>query len=391
MISDFFKNIFKGKTDSNKTYQDVKPYNTYSPTFWATTNNAYDRLVYRACIDAIAKQVAKLTPTVNITVSDKYFKNLKYLLNNKPNECMNRYEFFYKITSMLFDKNNCFIYVRNVDGVITDLYPVDYSQIKFVEYDNEIYAQFQFLNRGYEVTIPYSELIHLRRHYNSDILFGCDQTEILKPLFRVLDAVDRGLINSVDASSELRGLLKYTGALNEEDLKRKKEQFVKDYMQDGDGVGIVDTKLDFVPLKIEPKTINSSQCKLILEYFNYTFGVSEQILKGVANEDEYNAFYELTIEPLLVQLSLEFTNKIFLKEEIEKGCEIQLTANKLLFANVSTKTSIAKEIMPLGIFSINEVREMFGYEHIADGDKNVISLNYIDIKNAERYQVGSSE
>ena len=54
-ISDFFKNIFKGKVDDRRVYQDVKPFNTYSPSYWATSDNAYDRLVYRACIDAIAK------------------------------------------------------------------------------------------------------------------------------------------------------------------------------------------------------------------------------------------------------------------------------------------------------------------------------------------------
>lgn len=89
---------------------------------------------------------------------------------------------------------------------------------------------------------------------------------------------------------------------------------------------------------------------------------------------------------MLVQLSLEFTNKIFTRYEIENGCEILLTANKLLFTGVSTKTTLAKDVLPMGLFSINEVREMYGYNPIDDGDRHIISLNYIDLSKANEYQ-----
>ncbi len=391
MISDFFKNLFNGKIKtSDKTYTSVKPYNTYIPRFFNYSGKSYDYLMYRACIDCISKQIAKLTPTITLTTANNFYKNLKFLLEYKPNEFMTRYEFFYKVTSMLFDKNNCFIYQRIIDGVITGFYPIEYSEIEFVEDGNEIYAKFSFLNRGYDVVIPYSELIHLRRHYNDNELFGSSQTEILQPLFEVLRAIDSGMINSVEASSQLRGVIKYAGVLNQDDLDYYKDRFVKEYMQN-DGIGAMDSKADFVPIKVEPKSINASQQKIVLDYFAYNFGVSENLLKGVSTEDEYNAFFELTIEPLLVQMSLELTTKIFNREEIECGNKILLTANKLLFASVSTKTAMAKEIMPLGLFSINEIRDMYGYNPIADGDKHIVSLNYIDLKNAEEYQIGKKK
>lgn len=389
MITDFFKNIFGNKVNDNREFTTLRLVNGYNPRFISYSDNAYDNLMYRACIDVIARQVAKLTPTVKLTTNSSYYSNLKFLLENKPNEYMNRYEFFYKVASTLFDKNNCFIYTRVQDGRITGLYPVNYNQIEFVEFENEIFAKFRFASRGFTVYIPYSELIHIRRHYNDDELFGSNQTESLKPIFQVLRAIDSGMINAVEGTTQLRGVLKYAGQMKEDHLKQKQQEFVDNYMGiNGAGIGILDNKLEFQPIKIEPKTINATQQKLVLDYFSYNFGVSENILKGCANEEEFNSFYELTIEPLLVQFSLEFTNKIFTKFEIQQGNEILLTANKLLFASVATKNNLATAMMPLGAFSINEIREMYGYNPIDNGDRHIVSLNYVDLANANKYQLG---
>lgn len=104
-----------------------------------------------------------------------------------------------------------------------------------------------------------------------------------------------------------------------------------------------------------------------------------------------NTFYELAIEPLMVQYSLEFTNKIFNKLAISEENEILFTGNKLLFASVGTKTALAEKMMPAGVFSINDVREMYGYNPIENGDKHILSLNYIDLDKANKYQVGDEE
>ena len=392
MILDFFKNIFAGKENQNKTFSLLKPLNSYSSTNINYSENEYDNVLYRACIDRIAQQVAKLTPIVKIEKNDYEYSNLEYLLSQKPNAYMNRYDFFYKIASILFDTNNCFIYKRVVNGVIEGFYPIQYSQIEFVEYQNEIFAHFRFASRGIQVYIPLDELIILRRHYNSHELFGSTQKDALRPIFQVIKAIDAGMINSVEGSTQLRGIIKYTGQIRQEDLKKYKDEFVESYMSvNSNGIAALDSKCDFVPLTINPKSISAEEQKLTLEYFNYNFGVSEAILKGEATEDEYNAFYELVIEPCLTQISLEFTNKIFKKDEIKSGNQILLTANKLLFANVGTKTMMLKELMGMGVFSVNEGREIFGLNPIENGDKHIFSLNYIDMDKANEYQVGDKD
>lgn len=46
--------------------------------------------------------------------------------------------------------------------------------------------------------------------------------------------------------------------------------------------------------------------------------------------------------------------------------------------------------MPFGMFSINEAREIFNMAPIENGEKYLISLNYVDSKIANEYQINRS-
>ena len=145
MIKEFFKNIFQ-KTSDAVNYTRVKLLNDYMPRIFNWSNRNYDNLIYRACIDRIASQVGKLTPTIkgDLTKTSSYYKNLKYLLTYQPNEYMNRYDFFYKVTSMLLDTNNVFIYKRVENNRISGFYPIPYSDIELVECESVLFAKFSF-------------------------------------------------------------------------------------------------------------------------------------------------------------------------------------------------------------------------------------------------------
>ena len=393
MIKEFFKNIFQ-KTSDAVNYTRVKLLNDYMPRIFNWSNRNYDNLIYRACIDRIASQVGKLTPTIkgDLVKTNSHYKKLAYLLKYQPNEYMNRYDFFYKVTSMLLDTNNVFIYKRIENNKITGFYPIPYSDIELVECESILFAKFSFKNSSFRVYVPFDELIVLRRHYNDNEIFGSQQNDSLKPIFEVLRAINTGMINSVESSTKLNGIIKVVGNLRKEDLERTKNEFVESFMKlGGSGVAALDTKAEFQPVSLTPQIVDDKNVKLVLDNFSINYGVCENILKGCANENEMNTFYELAIEPLMVQYSLEFTNKIFDKLAISEENEILFTGNKLLFASVGTKTALAEKMMPAGVFSINDVREMYGYNPIKNGDKHILSLNYIDLDKANKYQVGDED
>ena len=69
----------------------------------------------------------------------------------------------------------------------------------------------------------------------------------------------------------------------------------------------LDSKADYIELKNQPLMVNAAHMKELRDAVFRYFGVSEAIVMGNYTEDQWNAFYESTIEPLAVQMSLEFT------------------------------------------------------------------------------------
>ena len=116
--------------------------------------------------------------------------------------------------------------------------------------------------------------------------------------------------------------------------------------------------------------------------------VSEEIVRSKYTEDEYNAFYSSVVEPIAIQLSLEFTYKIFTDKEIGHRNEIIFSAERMTFASNATKADVIAKLMPLGIFSINQACEIMEMPKINEefADKHIISLNYVNASKADKYQ-----
>ena len=106
-------------------------------------------------------------------------------------------------------------------------------------------------------------------------------------------------------------------------------------------------------------------------------------------EAEFTSFYESVIEPIAVQLSLEFTFKLLTERERGFGNKIIFTANRLQYATLNTRMTIGGGLFDRGIITINEFRELMYYEPIEEGDVRMVSLNYVKADDQSIYQIGS--
>jgi phage portal protein BeeE len=114
--------------------------------------------------------------------------------------------------------------------------------------------------------------------------------------------------------------------------------------------------------------------------------VSEKIVNSAYNEDEFAAFYESVIEPLALQMSLEFTRKIFTPRERGFGREIIFGGERLEFSSAKTRIELLRHLLPYGLITINEGRKLLSLPEVADGDKRLQSLNYVNAEKADEYQ-----
>lgn len=384
----------KKKQYQNLTQTQFQMLNSYNAQFTTLGTDTYDSKVARECIDRIATNCAKLIPKhIQNSISNNIQGDINYLLSVQPNEIMTRFDFIYKTISMLYTDCNAFVFIaKDETGFITGFYPVlAQSYILLQNEEGTPLLQFQFIN-GKFYTLPYTELIHLRLFYNKHDIFGTNNN-VLRTDLETAHTASEGIKNAIKTSNNLKGILKYTNSmLKDKDIKASKEAFVKDFLnlENESGIAAVDAKADFEAINLKPITLDKAQLEQVNNNIFDYFGVSEKIIRNSFTEEEWNAFYEGVVEARAMQMSNAFTVKIFNRQSIKKGHRIVFTANRLQYASLNTKIKLLEAVAPWAMIRVDEGREILDLAPLGgeEGNKILQSLNNIDSKYANQYQVG---
>jgi HK97 family phage portal protein len=361
--------------------------------------------VVKICIDRVASQCAKLKPRYIKTESDKTVTEkqgrLSFLLKHKPNSLMTPYDFVYKVITLLLLNDNAFVYPMfdSVNGGVKALYPLRPVLVEaVVDTSDSMYLRFYFED-GRQFTLPYENVIHLRKYFASNDLFGGngssgDHEAILKTI-TINENVLQGIDNAVRSSMQIKGIIKMNGMLSEVDKKKQRELFdaaLSDSISTkGSSIIPIDLKSEYVPLTVDPKLIDKETLEFLQSKILDYFGVSAPIFANKYSEEDFNSFYESTIEPLAIQLSEAFSLGLLTENELMRGEEIIFFSERLQYASWNTKVTAIEKLMSLGIMTLNESRALLGLEPIEGGNKRLQSLNFVDADKANKYQVGEEE
>nr|WP_269668930.1 phage portal protein [Staphylococcus gallinarum] len=364
-------------------------------SFSSFTGDAYSNDIYRSAVDSIARHIAKLSGkhVVDNTSERNNYSKLNRILQQRPNPYMSGYDFLYKIATQYYLYNNAFILVQKDNrGNLTGLYPLAPNSVEYVvDGSNEVYLKFLF-NGGEKVTLHMNEVAVLRRHFNSNELLGDDNTAIMSAL-ELAHTQNEGMREAIKNSAKIRGIVKYTQALAPSKLKEAKEEFMNNYltMANNGGVIPVDTSMEYQPLNVSDVQIDTSQVDAVKQKIYDYLGINEDIVNGNYNEDQWQSFFESIVEPFAIQISSELTEKIFSEREKSFANRIIFEASKLQYASNQSKTNVIKELLPLGVLTINQALDLLNLPNVEDGDKRIQSLNYIDKALADSYQMNNKE
>lgn len=365
--------------------------NGFVPTFRSFGDDPYASDVVRAAVHSIASNAAKLKAKHIRRMDGDIQHNrshIERLLTIRPNQFMSAYDFIYKIVTQQYLMNNAFVFINyDETGRVEGFYPVDASSVELIESNDVLYVRFRFAN-GKTLASEYKNFIHLRRFFSKSDMFG-ENNDAMLPTLQLIKTTDEGIANAVKSSAFLRGLIKYQAMLKDEDIKKNRDRFVADYMDvsNNGGIAALDSKADYQELKNDPKMVDHEHMQVIEEKVYKYFNVSKEIVTSSYTEDQWNAFYESVIEPIAIQLSLEFTAKLFTEREQGHGNEIIFEANRLQYASNKTKIIMVRDLMPLGILSKNEAREIFNLSAIDGGDEFIQTLNVVNAAKADQYQL----
>lgn len=357
--------------------------------------------VVGAIAHCIGQNMGKLTPQVirkdakGLTVKDDY---LAKLLSLRWAPEITPFDGLYKMASDLVYKSNAFAVVGyNPDFTrVTNIMPVTCRNFKIwqdPELNGAILFRFTWDYDGKEYTLPYENVIHIKARYNKKRFIGTDPSIQLKNTLELLDATADSLKNAVKNSANLKGYLKYNNFISEDQLRQKVQDFQKAYMSAANDGGIagLDNSTDFHEITQHTTAIPVAQSSFLRENIYRYYQINDKILNASYNESEWNAFYEAVIEPIALQLSLEFTYKLLSERERGFGNKIIFTANRLQYATLQTRVAVGSQLFDRGIITINEYRELMYYEPIEDGDVRMVSLNFVKADDQSLYQIGQDD
>ena len=391
-----------------KTQKWAQTLNGYAPVFSQFGTNIYASDVVQQAIKCIVDEMKKLNPVhIRYNGNDPVPVNsdIQTVLNN-PNPLMTTSEFLEKVMWLLLLNYNAFIlptyYMWEDERGIqkrkySGLYPLKPTQVDFIEDASaQMYVKMRFEN-NFETTVPYDDLIHIKYNYSineymgGDVSGQPDHTALLKTL-ELNDTLLRGIAKAMNSSYAVNGVVKYNTMLDDGKMEAALKELERKLNNSESGFLPLDLKAEYTPLQHEIKLVDEETLKFIDEKILRNWGVPLSILTGDYTKSQYEAFYQKTLEPLIISISQAFTKKLFTDRERSFGNRIELYPKDLIFMTVEQTLEMVNLLSNTGSIYENEKRVAFGLRPLPELEgKRYMSLNWVDMDIANQYQVGKNK
>lgn len=378
--------------------------NSGQPIFSQFGDNIYASDIVQSVIDCIVSEMTKLTPLhVRKMGMDRapVKGSIQKMLDN-PNPLMTKADFMSKVIWNLFLNCNSIIYPtyrikKNKDGTTekeyTALYPLQPKYVTFEEDGSgQLFIKMQFENMQ-EFTLPYEDVIHIRYKFSFNDFLGGNKSgqpdnDALLKLLSMNENMMEGVLKAMKTSFNINGILKSGSMMDKDKVEKMVAEFNEKLKNNESGILGVDGKSDYVAITQKIQLIDEKILRFIDERILRKFGVSLAILNGDYTKEQYEAFYQKVIEPLIIAISQAFEKTLFTKREKEMGNSIVFLPRALIFMNTTQILEAIRLLGDRGELFGNENRMAIGLEPLEElVGVRMQSLNYINTEYAKEYQL----
>lgn len=370
-----FINKFK-KEKENKKY--AERFYGGTPIFSQFGQNIYASDVVQQAISCIVTEMKKIQPVhirENGNDSMPVSGELQRILN-QPNERMTQSDFLEKVYWQLFLNYNAFIiptYIKKSDGskTYTGLYPIQPTNVTFLQdKSGKLFVKFNFLN-GYETTLRYSDVIHLKYRYSVNEFMGGNQfgqpdNDALLKTLELNNTLLQGVSKALKASFAINGVIKYNTLLDDGKMEENIKELEKHLQNNESGLLPLDIKGEYIDLKRNIQLMDDKTLKFIDSKILRHFGVSLPILTGDYTKTQYEAFYQKTLEHLIKGIGEAFTKVLFTDREKGFGNKIIFYPHELIFMDTSQKIELFDLLVDSASCYQNELRTAFGMRPLSE-------------------------
>lgn len=404
----------RSKVKEKRADRDVS--NVTTPTDWLisllnstpssageyiTPDTALKNATIYSCIKIISSHIAMLPiQTFYIDKKGQRIRDKRHAVSNliesRPNPYMTPFEFKQVMEAHRQLYGNAYAeIVWGADGYPSALYPLNSKNTRLEKDSNgKLWVTTSVPTYG-NFKIDYSNIIHLKS-MNLNGLVGMSPIEVVKEQIGVQQASQKFLGKFYANGTMSRGILKIPQQLN----KEAKEKVRAEWESYGTGlsnahrVAILDAGLDYQSLGmsqtdaqfIETQKYTKSE---IAQIYNVPLHMLADLERATFSNIEQQSleFVRDTLTPLLVSWEQTLSYQLFSTNDIKRGYYIKFNLNTILRGDSTSRANYYEKMIQLGVYSINEVRNLEELDGIEGGDDHRVDLNHISLKIADEYQM----
>lgn len=356
-----------------KASDEFKMLTAYRPVFHNHYGSIYESMLVRSAIEAKARHISKL----KVELQGEAQASLKATLRHYPNPWQSWSQFLARCSTILDCTNNLFIVpVFNKYYETIGYMPVLPDNVKLKQTaSGQLWVEYKFRNN--EVgAVEFDRCAYLCKHQYQNDLFG-DSNHTLDSTMDLIAIQEQAIEEAVKNSATYRFMAQVKNFTSPDDLKNERKRFTEQNFNGEGGIILFPNTYDNIhQITSNAYTVDTAQMELIKANVYEYFGVPEEVIQGKATSEQLDAFFNLAIEPFAIALSEAMSRAIYTDRERAFGNHVYVNANRLQYMSVNEKVNMAQQLGDRGVLTINEIRELFNYEPIDDGDVAVIRGEY---------------
>lgn len=358
---------------------------------FSTIGTIFECIVIRAnSFSKLPLQLFKYDETRKIRDKDN---PLWYLLEKRPNKYQTPSQFksYIEVSKLLW--GNAFVEMKfDRSGNIVALEPLEPQYVTVAKniYNDYIY---QYQNGTIQKTFTEDEILHFP-YTSSNGKIGKSPLSVARESIGNLMAINKFEGNFYKNGTMTTGVLETTGELNKEARQKIKAEWRELYsgVNNAGDIAVIDSGLQYkaitLPLKdmefIASRKMNKSEIATIFDVPSYMLNDIDNA-KYTSVEQQNLRYLVDVLQPEVTAAEEELNYKLFTREQAKNNF-VKFNLNSAMRADSKTRAEYYKEMLGMGLMSINEARDKEDLHNIGKiGDKHYMSLNYTTLETLEKH------
>jgi HK97 family phage portal protein len=376
--------MFNPKAKKQKTFNESITMVGYEPNFtsFGTTVNYSDivlsalRLKQRFFGKLVPRHIRDDGKKKTVIRDSAVAKILR-----RPNAYQTTYDF---LTQAMFIReifDNCYIYAdyywTNGDEkkytAVYILLPNGKPRVVDGE-DGKLKLCFTFDGYSDEVVFDYDEIIvwknnHEDNQYIGGGKYGSNANADLLSSLEAYHQIKQSIAEASKIGCMFDGLIKVNayGGDNEKS-KAIRDKFLEDVRNNKHGLPVLDNGAEYQQVQRQLKMVDTNTLAEIKQNIVIHTGVSLDMLMGKITTEDKEALYENHIEPSAISLEQAMSKVLFSEWQTSHGDCVEIYPRKTQLMATSEVVSIIQSTISAGVFTIDEYRDMLGYEPLPNGE-----------------------